>query len=82
MRTTKENNTVRLLEKPTDKPVTIGGALRAIRQERKIPLSEFARILGISQSHLSNIEHERKGTSPARAESFAKLLGYPGTQFS
>ena len=71
----------KLLEKPA-LPLTIGSALEAIRQERNVSLTEFAQILGISSSHLCNIEKGRKGVSPTRAEDFAEALGYPGTQFS
>ena len=34
----------------------VGGAVRAIREARGIPAGRFARDLGISPSHLSNIE--------------------------
>ncbi len=37
---------------------------------------EFAKQLGISRSHLCDIEKGRKSVSVARAARFAKILGY------
>ncbi len=37
---------------------------------------QFAKKLGISKSHLNDIEKGRKALSPDRAARFAKILGY------
>ena len=37
---------------------------------------EFASLLGVSRSHLCDIEKGRKGLSPSRAAVFAQKLGY------
>ena len=42
---------------------------------------EFAKELGISRSHLCDIERGRKSVRPGRAARFAKLLGYPQESF-
>ena len=41
-----------------------------------IPQPAFARTLGISKSHLNDIEKGRKAVSPERAARFAQELGY------
>jgi plasmid maintenance system antidote protein VapI len=43
--------------------------------------AQFARQLGVSQSHLTDIEEQRKAVSPERAAKFAKVLGYSAEQF-
>jgi transcriptional regulator with XRE-family HTH domain len=40
------------------------------------PQPELAKKLGISKSHLNDIEKGRKAVSPERAARFAKILGY------
>ena len=37
-------------------PLTLGGALSALRESDEMSLSEFANLLGISRSHLCDIE--------------------------
>jgi len=44
-------------------------------------LEAFARSLGISRSHLCDIEKGRKIVSPERAARFAQSLGYSEQQF-
>jgi transcriptional regulator with XRE-family HTH domain len=55
--------------------------LEAIRLGDEISQAAFARKLGISRSHLCDIEHGRKSVSLPRALKFAKTLGYPQDQF-
>ena len=43
--------------------------------------AEFARLLGISKSHLSHIECGRKAVSPDRAARFARALHLSEAQF-
>ena len=73
---TKKSETVRFLEKLTGGPVTLGGFLEAVRQGEGMTQPEFAKKLGISKSHLNDIEKGRKAVSPERAARFARLLGY------
>jgi len=42
---------------------------------------EFAKLLGISKSHLCDVEKGRKSVSPGRAVRWAKTLGYGERQF-
>ncbi|MEI6790514.1 MAG: helix-turn-helix transcriptional regulator [Myxococcaceae bacterium] len=76
----QKSDAMAFLEDLTDGPLTLGGALEAIRLGEEISQTEFSRILGISKSHLCDIEKGRKAVSPARAEEFARLLGYSEAQ--
>ena len=62
-------------------PITLGALIEAIRQGEEETQTEFAGRLGISKSHLCDIEKERKLVSPERAARFAELLGYSPEQF-
>jgi antitoxin HigA-1 len=53
----------------------------ALRKCDEISQEDFAKKLGISKSHLCDIEKGRKTVSPERAARFAKILGYPPDQF-
>jgi antitoxin HigA-1 len=74
--TTKKSDAVRFLEKLTGGPVTLGRFLEAVRLGEELTQPAFAKKLGLSRSHLNDIEKGRKGVSPARAARFAKVLGY------
>ena len=62
-------------------PLTFGKAIRCIRQCDEMSQVEFAKKLGLSKSHLCDIEQDRKTVSPERAARFAKILGYSREQF-
>lgn len=62
-------------------PLTIGALMEAIRQGEGQTQAEFAARLGISKSHLCDIEKGRKLLSPERAVRFAAVLGYAAEQF-
>ena len=62
-------------------PVTLGGMLWSLRMCDQISQSEFARRLGVSRSHLCDVEKGRKVVSPERASAWAKILGFPPTVF-
>jgi transcriptional regulator with XRE-family HTH domain len=62
-------------------PLTLGGALSAIRESEGESLAEFAQRLGISRSHLSDLEHGRRSLSLQRAAEFARALGQHQAQF-
>ena len=73
---TRKSVTIRFLEKVTGGPVTLGKFLEAVRLGEELTQPEFAKKLGISKSHLNDIEKGRKALSPDRAARFAKVLGY------
>ena len=62
-------------------PLTLGGAISAIREAEGESLAQFAQRLGISRSHLSDIEHGRRSVSLERAARFASALGHHQAQF-
>jgi transcriptional regulator with XRE-family HTH domain len=62
-------------------PLTLHGLLLATRQGEEMSQAEFARLLGISKSHLSDIECGRKTISPDRAARFARTLQLSEAQF-
>lgn len=62
-------------------PFTLGLLLRSLRLADEETLEEFADHLGISRSHLLDIEKGRKAVSPARASQFAEALGHSKKQF-
>jgi transcriptional regulator with XRE-family HTH domain len=69
------------LESITGGPLTFGEMLSSIRLCDEMTQVEFANKLGVSKSHLCDIEKGRKTVSPARAAAFARLLGYSTEQF-
>ena len=85
--TTKRRSAVRktsameFLEKLMGGPLTLGGAISAIREGEGESLSQFSEKLGISRTHLSDIEHGRRSVSLERAAQFAEALGYSQTHF-
>jgi transcriptional regulator with XRE-family HTH domain len=80
-RSTRRNSDVAYLEKLMGGPLTLGHALSAIRESEGESLAQFAQRLGISRSHLSDIEHGRRSVSLQRASEFAFALGYHQAQF-
>lgn len=54
-----------------------GPAIRALRKKDGYEIQEFANMIGISYSHLQNIEHENKQASEEDLNKIARLLGVP-----
>jgi len=79
--TTDVNSTAAFLDDLIGEPLSLGSLLLAIREADDVPQAELARRLGISRSHLCDIEKGRKVVSPERAASFADELGYGREQF-
>lgn len=77
----KQSKAVVFLEEMMGGPLSLGRMLRSIRQGEELSQVQFARMLGISRSHLCDIEKERKSVSPARAAKWATVLGYSKEQF-
>jgi transcriptional regulator with XRE-family HTH domain len=61
-------------------PVTFGLYMKSIRETDELTQNEFAKKLGISVQHLSNVQDDRQHVSIERAEAWAKALGYPGAR--
>ena len=58
-------------------PLTLGRVMCATREGEEMSQQDFAAKLGLSKSHLCDIEKGRKVVSPERAAHFARVLGYP-----
>ncbi len=61
--------------------ISLAALLESIRLGEEMTQREFAAKLGVSKSHLCDIEKGRKLVSPERAARFAKELGYSSDQF-
>ncbi|HWU43612.1 MAG TPA: helix-turn-helix transcriptional regulator [Bdellovibrio sp.] len=77
----KKSDAVKFLEKLTGGPLTFGQLLESIRLGDEISQLRFAEKLGISKSHLCDIEKGRKPVSAFKASEYAKILGYSNEQF-
>lgn len=62
-------------------PLTLGKVLRATRKGEGMTQQDFASRLGLSKSHLCDIEKGRKAVSPERAAHIARVLGYSVQQY-
>lgn|SRR5690606_343960 len=71
----------KFLERLIGGPLTLGGALSALRESEEESLAVFSERLSISRTHLSDIEHGRRSVSPERASRFAKALKQNEAQF-
>jgi len=83
MRKTKETKSaaIKLLEKVAGGPLTLGKAIESVRKSEDLSQDECARKLGVSKSHLCDVEKGRKTVSPERAARWARVLGYPESVF-
>jgi transcriptional regulator with XRE-family HTH domain len=81
MHTKAKSEAMKFLEDVAGRPLTLGGLLESIRLSEEMSQSVFAKKLGISASHLCDIEKGRKVVSPERAARFAKVLGRSEHQF-
>ncbi|MBK9264830.1 MAG: helix-turn-helix transcriptional regulator [Polyangiaceae bacterium] len=80
-RKTGKSSATRFLEDLAGRPLTFGSLVEAIRAGEGLTQAEFARQLGMSRSHLCDIEKGRKAVSLTRAAQLAKTLGYSEKQF-
>ena len=78
----KKSKAIKSLEKFTGGPLTLPEFLTSIRMGEGMSYQEFADNLGISRSHLCDIEKGRKAVSLDRAIQFAETLGYSKDQFA
>ena len=81
MTTKKKSSAMKFLDKAIGAPISFGSTLESIRLSDVISQVTFAKKLGISQAHLSQIEKGVKSVSPERAKKFAKILGYSEVTF-
>lgn len=61
--------------------MSLGKAIRAIRQGEGESQIDFAKRLDVSKQYLCDLEHDRKIVSAKKAKQFATILGYPIEQF-
>ncbi len=83
MRKTKATKSaaIKLLEQISGGPLSLGKALESVRKSEELSQDECAKKLGISKSHLCDVEKGRKTVSPERAAKWARVLGYPESVF-
>jgi transcriptional regulator with XRE-family HTH domain len=83
MTTKKEKKSAarNFMEEVTGGPLTLANLLHSIRMGEELSQVEFAIRLGVSKSHICDIEKGRKHVSPMRAMQFAKILRYSEQQF-
>lgn len=77
----KKSATLKFLEKTAGRPLALGGLLESIRLGEGLSQAAFAKKLGVSSSHLCDIEKGRKVVSPERAARFAAILARSPEQF-
>ncbi len=71
---TGENNMKDYQESPIRKKVSIGESVRIIRELQELSQNELATRIGIPQSTLSAIEHDRVNLGVERAKVLARAL--------
>ena len=57
-------------------PLTLGRAIASLRLSEEKTQAQYAKKMGISQTHLSQIEKGSKVVTAERAQRFAKKLGH------
>ena len=77
----KKSATMNFLDSLVGEALTLGSLLQTIRETDELSQAELAARLGVSKSHLCDIEKGRKAVSPERASRFALELGYSEEQF-
>jgi transcriptional regulator with XRE-family HTH domain len=80
-KTKKTSDAVSFLENLTGGALTLGRLLYAIRMGEALSQAAFAKKLGVSKAHICDVEKDRRVVSPARAQLWAKKLGYSPEQF-
>jgi antitoxin HigA-1 len=77
----KKSATMKYLEKLRGGPLTFGALIHSIRETDEHTLEDLAKRLGVSRSHLCDIEKGRRVVSADRAARWARTLGYPEALF-
>lgn len=73
----KKSEAIELLEEISGGLLTLGRAIESIRKSQDLSQDACAKKLGVSKSHLCDVEKSRKTVSPERAAKWARTLGYP-----
>lgn len=81
MTTKKQSEAMEFMNKIIGRPMTFGTVLESLRLCEDETQSVYAKKLGISQTHLSQIETGVKTVSIERAKKFANILGYSEISF-
>ena len=74
MITKNKVDALKFMEKLTGGPLTLARIIKSDRLCEEMTQETFSKMLGISKSHLCDIEKGRKSVSPERAYNFAKIL--------
>ena len=69
------------LQNLLDERMSLGMAIRSIRECDNISQGELSSKLGVTQSYLSDLENNRKQVSPKKAAEFATTLDQSQKQF-
>ena len=77
----RKTSTMEFLEKVMGGPLTLGGAIAAIREAEGESPSQFAEKLGVSHSSQRHRGWQAFSQSGERAAQFAVALGYDQAQF-
>lgn len=77
----RKSATMKFLDGLVGEPMSFARIVESTRMTEEVSMVEFARRLGISVSHLNDIEKGRKFVSAERAAHFAKVLGYSEEQY-
>lgn len=76
-----KSKAMKALEGLSGGPLTLGELIWSIREGEEMTMTAFAAELGISRSHLNDIEKGNKPVSPQKAVEYASILGYSEQQF-
>ena len=60
---------------------SFGTLIATFRMCDEMNEGEFARVVGVSESYLRDVEARREVVSPAQAAAWACAVGYPATEF-
>ena len=81
MNTKRKSDAIKYLESLRKGPLTFGQLLHSIRLADEISQAQIADMVGMSRSHICDIEKDRRTVSIERAAQFAEVLGYSKNQF-
>jgi transcriptional regulator with XRE-family HTH domain len=80
-KTRGSEDALQYLDKLRGVPLTLGAAVHALRTGDEKTQEAFAKRLGVSVQHLSDVEKGRRRVSVERAARWAKALGHPAAVF-
>ena len=81
MNTKRKSSAIKYLESLRKGPLTFGQLLHSIRLADEISQAQIADMVGMSRSHICDIEKDCRTVSIERAAQFAEALGYSKNQF-